>query len=318
MSKYEQRPFIYNLDLLSGTPGIFISRKKNFRTLLGLITTIIVLILSIIHTLYEVLFYFLGRKITIVELENNFATKQMNVSLNDFLLAFNVFNINSTINYMSDKEINLKSGNITRSPFKKNYTVNLYYENPENKEVINKFQLEIEQCEAGKNINQKLIEKYNFTNYKNYLCLSEKSNHFDLVINKTHNTYIDIIISIEIENSTNYGIKEIYSNEFLTMYELNYLEFQLYSPNDFISDKDLNNPIKYRKNTFNYELFSPGILEHNEIKIQFVDYSSDDGYFLKNNKKFNCLSVGSVTKTTQDLTRFPQIQNLIYSEFRLY
>ena len=117
MSKYEQRSFIYNLDLLSGNPGIFISRKKNFGTLFGLITTIIVLILSITHTFLEVLFYFLERKITIVELENNFAAKQMNVSLKDFLLAFNVFNINSTIKYFSGEEMNLKSGNITRSPF---------------------------------------------------------------------------------------------------------------------------------------------------------------------------------------------------------
>ena len=318
MSKYEARSLIYNLDFLSGKPGIFISGYKYFGTLFGSITTIIIIMLSASHILYEFSLFFFERKMTIIELEDNYMTKETSIPLNDFLFAFNVFNNNMTLEYFWGKEINSQSGNISRIPFKNNYTAILYYENPETKEIINKYQLEIEPCETEKNINQNLIEKYNFTEYKNYLCLSKNSNNFDIVINKTHNTYIDIVISITIENQEDYGIENINSDNFSTLFKLNYLEFQLYSPNDIISNKNMTNPIKYRKNFFTYELISPGELERNQINTKFIDYSSDNGFFLKNIENFKCFSVGSITKTTRDLSRFKEVQNLIYSEFRLY
>ena len=318
MSKYEQKPFIYCLDFLSGTPGIFISGRKRYTTLFGLITTLIIVAFSILHIIYQLYLFFFEREMTIVQLNDNFMTNEINIPLNNFLFAFNVFNKNVTMKYFWGKEINLQSGNISRIPLNKNYTVNFYYENPENKEIINKYELELEYCEIGKNINQELINKYNFTEFKNYLCLSNTSKNFNIIINKTHNTYINIVISLKIENASEYGIKEISSDDFSTIYELSYLEFQLYSPNDIITNKNISNPIKLRKNFLNYELVSSGVLEHYEINTKFIYYSSDDGIFFKNKKKFKCFSIDSITRTAKDLERFEEFKNFIYSEFRLY
>ena len=73
-------------------------------------------------------------------------------------------------------------------------TVILYYINPNTKEILNKYNLETEYCEIGKNIDKSLIDKYNFTDYKNYLCINRNFD-FDIIINKTHSVYIDIVIS---------------------------------------------------------------------------------------------------------------------------
>ena len=318
MSKFEPRPFIYSLDFLSGTPGVFISGYKNFSTLFGLLTTIIISAISLAYVLYEFYLFYFEREMSVVELQDNFMTKETNISLNDFLFAFNVFNVNMTINYFYGKEINLKSGNNTREPINQNFAVILYYENPETKEIINRYQLDVEYCEIGKNINQKIIDQYNFTEYKNYLCLSNKSSNFDLIINKTYNTYIDIVVSIFTKDSDDYGLNQIYSDLSKIIYKSRYIEFQLYSPDDIISNKNETNPIKFRKNYLSYELVSPGVLEHNEISTNFIDYSSDNAFAFKNKQNFKGLTLNAITKTTKNLERFPEVQNMIYSEFRLY
>ena len=123
MSKFELRPFIYSLDFLSGTPGVFISGYKNFSTLFGLLTTIIISAISLAYVLYEFYLFYFEREMSVVELQDNFMTKETNISLNDFLFAFNVFNVNMTINYFYGKEINLKSGNNTREPINQNFAV---------------------------------------------------------------------------------------------------------------------------------------------------------------------------------------------------
>ena len=318
MLKHEPKPFLYYLDFLSGTPQIFISSHKSFSTLFGLLATLLILFMNISYILYKCYLFIFEREITIVEIKDNFTTKEVKVPLNDFLFAFNVFNINMSIEYFWGKEINLQSARSSMLPLKKNYTIYVFYENPENKEIIDKYQLETEYCEIGKNINKELIEKYNFTEYKNYLCLSNKSKNFDIIINKTHNTYIDIVISIKIENEEDYGIKEIHSDNLSSLYELSFLEFHLYSPNDIISNQNMSNPIKFRKNHFSYDLVSPGVLERNDINIKFVDYSSDNGIIIKKKEKFNCFSIDSITKTTNDIQRFDEVKKIIYSEFRLY
>ena len=82
--------------------------------------------------------------------------------------------------------------------------------------------------------------------------------------------------------------------------------------------KILTNPINFRKNYFNYELISPGVLEHTELLIKYIDYLSDKGVIFKNEKKFNGFYIGSTKKKSQDLKSIEIIQNIIYNEFRLY
>ena len=318
MSKYEPRPFIYNLDFLSGTPGILISGYKSFSTLFGLISTVMILVLSVSYILYKFFLFVIDREKTILDVKDNFMTKKISVPLNEFLVAFNVFNVEMTIRYFWGEEIDFQQANFSAIPLQKNFTVNLYYENPENKEVKGKYELETEYCKIGKNINKDLVDKYNFTDYQNYLCLSKNSQNFYIAINETHNTYIDIVIYLKIESSEGYGITEIDSDELSTLYELNYLEFDLYSPNDIISNQNITNPIKFRKNYFSYDLTSPGVLEFNVINTKFIDYTSDNAIILKGQEKFNCFSIDSITASSINLQRFDAVHDIIYSQFRLY
>ena len=198
MSKFEPRSFIYNFDLLSGTPSIFVSGHRNFSTLSGLIMTIVIIFITLFYTVYCIFYFLFEREMTIVELKDNFMTKNVNVSLNNFLFAFNVFNVSMVMEYYWGKEINLNSAkDVTKKALGNDYTIIINYVNPENQEVIDKYYLEAEYCEIGKNIEKKIIDNYNFTEYKNFLCLNKNNNH-NLLINQTHSVYIDIIVSLKV------------------------------------------------------------------------------------------------------------------------
>ena len=319
MAKTENRSFIYNLDILSGTPGLYVSSRKNYCTPFGLIVTFIISFNVICYAIYAFYIYFFESEMTVVQLNDNFMTANLNISTKDFLFAFNVFNVSMKMQYFWGKELNLLSGqNVSKKHIKdKNLTVKLYYQNPETKDIIKEYNLETEYCEIGKNINQHIIDKYNFTDYKKYLCISEKSKA-EIVINKTYTTYINVIISINLNDSDGGVYREIEDqNKTYITFFMNYLEFQLYSPNDIISNKNSTNPINFRKNYYFYELVSAGTLKTTEINTKYIDYSSDDGYIIKKIKNFNGFSLESIQTKIQDFGSMEIIKDIIYNEFRL-
>ena len=317
MIKNEERSFIYNLDILSGKPSLFISGHKNYSTIFGLITTLLILIIGIIYGVYSLFIFFFAREMSVVELSDNFMTTNLKIPIKDFLFAFNVFKLSMKIQYYWGKEINLLSGqNVTKEPLNYKYTVKLYYENPETKTVIKESYLETEYCEADKNINQNIIDKYNFTDYKKYLCISDKSN-FEITINQNYNTYVDIIVSLDLNSTDGINKNKIEENKTYITVDASYLQFEMYSPNDIISNKNSSTPINFRKNYFTYELVSPGTLKKTEIITKYIDYSSDNGYIIQKLKKFNGFMIES-TQTKEQKLGLDIIKTIIYNEFRLY
>ena len=99
---------------------------------------------------------------------------------------------------------------------------------------------------------------------------------------------------------------------------INYFEFQMYSPNDIISNKNENNPINFRKNYFNYELVSPGTVNRNEINTKYVEYLSDKGYIFKRHENSNGFSIESIQTKTRDIGSVDFWKNNLYYVFRLY
>ena len=61
MEEKKERSFIYNLDILSGKPGLFISGYKNYNTLGGLIITFLCY-LSVLFILFMLFTYFFLRE----------------------------------------------------------------------------------------------------------------------------------------------------------------------------------------------------------------------------------------------------------------
>ena len=229
---------------------------------------------------------------TIVEQSGNFMATNLRISSKDFLFAFNVFNVSSKFQYFWGKELDL-SNDFSKIPINENYTVKLYYENPETKTVEKEYYLDTEYCEIGKNINKNIIEKYNFTEYQNYLCISDKSNA-EIIINNTYNTYIVVIVNKNITNSNGINIElESLDNSSITT-TTNYLQFEMYSPNDIISNKNETTPVNYRKNYYYYELVSPGTLKTIEIITKYIDYSSDNGHIFKQIQNFSGFFVESI------------------------
>ena len=318
MPKFEPRSFIYNIDVLSGSPGIFISGYKNYSTFTGLIATILIIFAIVFYTGYSLFFFFYEREMTIVELRDNFMTKNVSVSLNNFLFAFNVFNVSMEMEYYWGKEINLNSANdVTKKALDNNYTIVISYINPENEEIINKYYIEAEYCEVGKNIDQDIIDKYNFTNYKKFLCLNRDSN-LDILINQTHSVYIDIIVSLKIQNENVFEYKEVYFDDEVYLSNYSYLEFEIYTPNDIISNKNQSHPIKHRKNYYNYELLTVGGMERYDMAAKYVDYSSDKGMIFQNKKEFNGIVIDTVTKKSLNLSSIEMAKELLYYQFRYY
>ena len=318
MAIVENRPIIYNLDVLSGSPLLLISGHKNYSTPFGLIITFLMIFNALFYAIYAFYIYFFESEMTVVQQSENFMATNLTISTKDFLFAFNVFNVSMKLQYFWGKEFDLSRGqNITKKLITDKYTVKLYYTNPETKEVIKEYTLETEYCEVGKNINQKIIDKYNFTDYKNYLCISEKS-HAEIVINKTYTTYINVIVSVNL-NDTDGGVnRQIeYQNENYITFFMNYLEFQLYTPDDVVSNKNSTHPINYRKNYYFYELVSAGTLKTMEINIKYIDYSSDNGYLIKQLRNFNGFSLDSIQTKIQDFGSMEIVRNIIYNEFRI-
>ena len=62
MTKNRKRSFIYNLDILSGKPGLFITGHKNYSPLGGLIITLSILLIFIIYSIYALYIFFLKEK----------------------------------------------------------------------------------------------------------------------------------------------------------------------------------------------------------------------------------------------------------------
>ena len=138
MTKNRKRSFIYNLDILSGKPGLFITGHKNYSTLGGLIITLSILFIGIIYSIYALYIFFFEREMSVVVLSDNFMTSDLSISTKDFLLAFNVFNVSINLEYYWGKELNLLTGqNVSKKLLNNKYTVVLYYENPETKKIIN-------------------------------------------------------------------------------------------------------------------------------------------------------------------------------------
>ena len=318
MSKFEPRSFIYNFDLLSGTPSIFVSGHRNFSTLSGLIITIVIIFITLFYTVYCIFYFLFEREMTIVELKDNFMTKNVNVSLNNFLFAFNVFNVSMVMEYYWGKEINLNSAkDVTKKALGNDYTIIINYVNPENQEVIDKYYLEAEYCEIGKNIEKKIIDNYNFTEYKNFLCLNKNNNH-NLLINQTHSVYIDIIVSLKVENENIFEYQEVYFDETVYLSNYSYLDFEIYTPNDIISNQNQSHPIKRRKNYYNYELLTVGGMERYDMAAKYVDYSSDKGLILQDKEKFNGIIIDSVTKKSLNFSSIDMANDLLYYQFRYY
>ena len=316
MSNFEQRSFIYNFDILSGNPNIFTSGYKNFSTIYGLIVAIVIILINIFYAIYALYIFFFEREMTVVELNDNFTTKNVIIPAKEFLFAFNVFNISLKLEFTYGKEINLNEAeSYSTRPLETDYMVIFYYVNPENNEILHKYYLETDFCEIGKNIDQNLINKYNFTNYKNYLCINNNKN-LDIIINKTYSTYIDIIVSLKAENEHGYYYEKIFSNDTTYISNYSYLDFQIYVQNDIISNKNISEPIKFRKYFYNQELVSVGDLFKNELTSKYIDYSSDTGIIIKDKQNFNGISIDSFKTKTLSSDSIESGKNILYYEFR--
>ena len=319
MSIFETKPFLYNLDILSGTPRVFVSSHKSYSTIFGLFITFLLVLIGIIYTLYELYIFYFEREISIVELSDNFMTKNISIPINELLFAFNVFNVSMRMDFFWGKEINLLSAkDVSKNILNNSYVVYLYYMNPETKQIITRYHLETELCEIGKNINQDLVDKYNFSDYKKFLCIS-KNNNYNFVINKTHSSYIDVAISIKMDTINGLYNHEVYydDNEYLSNYS--YLEFQMYSQDDIISNKNYSSPIKSRKNYYNYELISPGVYELFEMNSKYVDYSSDNNYIFKGSKQYNGISIDSFSSKNLPISSSVEMAKyLLYYEVKYY
>ena len=315
MSNFEQRSFIYNFDILSGTPNIFISGHKNFSIIYGLIVATPIILADLLYAIYAFWMFLFDREMTIIELKDNFTAKNVSIPANEFLFAFNVFNKSLKFEFVYGKEVNLKAAeDYSISTLETNYTVIFYYVNPENDEIQNKYYLETEPCEIGRNIDKNLVDKYNFTNYKNYLCISWKNNH-DIIISNTYTTYIAISVSLKMENEDGFYNQKIFANDTTYLSNYSYLDFQLYIQNDIISNKNKTHPIKYRKYFYNEELISVGNLERKEIISNYIDYSSDSGIIIKKKKNYNGISIDSFKSKSLSTGSLELGKNMLYYEF---
>ena len=245
-------------------------------------------------------------------------TKKIEIPLNKFLFAFNLFNISIKYEYSLGQEISDQTMKVSlRQQINKGYGVKLSYTNPENGYVFDSHILEVEKCEVGKNIDQGLINKYNFNDYENYLCFS-RNNNFDIILNQTFNTYINLVISMEVDNQSGLYNKNITFEDNVYYSETSMIQVEMVIADDIITNKNMSNPMKYRKKVLNYGLISFGEFEFNDIILKYVDYTSDKGIILKDLERFNAISYESYKKSTQSINIVDIEKNIIYSDYKFY
>ena len=135
--------FLYNFDILGPNPKLYIFKNEKYKSLFSLIISLIIIFLSFIFILYSLIIYFKFDKPTVSYTKSNDLNEERKIFLKDSLIMFQYINfygvekIDESIAYFNAEYLAIYDNGTTKN-----------------------FELKVERCNLGKNINSRYAEYF--------------------------------------------------------------------------------------------------------------------------------------------------------------
>ena len=280
------KSFLYKFDLIGASPQLLIFKNKRYKSVLSLSSSFLIIILSLIFSIFSINEYLKFDSPSIIYARNNDEETERSVFLNETPLMFQMVN-SSTIDVGDSVAF-----------FQADYFI--IYDNG----TLFGSLLNIENCEVGKNINLKYLdffeEKFKFgRKIEDFYCFSSRHGNLSLFyLPNIGQSFINLHIHIKKNND----------------YTPDELQTLVVSENDLIDHNDKENPIS--KNYIYQVTAGYSSLEFTKINynFQYIKYESDDNLFYSNSKAQNGMTFSDMLyyrnmKDEYDLNKNLQTSN---------
>ena len=280
------KSFLYKFDLIGASPQLLIFKNKRYKSVLSLSSSFLIIILSLIFSIFSISEYLKFDSPSIIYARNNDEETERSVFLNETPLMFQMVN-SSTIDVGDSVAF-----------FQADYFI--IYDNG----TLFGSLLNIENCEVGKNINLKYIDffekKFKFgRKIEDFYCFSSRHGNLSLFyLPNIGQSFINLHIHIKKNND----------------YTPDELQTLVVSENDLIDHNDKENPIS--KNYIYQVTAGYSSLEFTKINynFQYIKYESDDNLFYSNSKAQNGMTFSDMLyyrnmKDEYDLNKNLQTSN---------
>ena len=259
--------FLYKFDFVGPSPQLFILKEIRYKSILSSIISLIIVLLSIIYTIFSLNEYFKYNNPNIIYSKGNDEKTKRKISIKDTLLMFQ---------FVDSTYLNTIRNSIAY--FEANY-LEVF-----NNGTYNNISLDVEICEFGKNVDNKykdfIRDKTKFEKtIDDFYCINYKNDNLSLFYYPNIG-YSSIELNFILNNCDNCTPEK--------------LQVLVISETDLINHNDKENPIT---RNYDYHLSSGfSSLEFTTINyiFQYLKYESDDGFFIKNSKIVNGMSFSDI------------------------
>lgn len=275
---------LFYLDLLSEDTSFLVKGKKGYRTNLGVLLSILMILASIIFT---ILF---GQEI--------YQRKRPNVSISEEFLANSRVKMTEypfyfTLTGYNGKMIEDYKKYYDVLTFKMNFTENLAIDYSGYTPFFPVVKCEKKHFNSVKGkISDLDIENILHTHS---FCVeyNEEEGAVQNPIISINSTFLEL--SFHICNQTSRACAEDLSFMIKEMY------FSIYLLNSYIDSNDYDNPVKYYYKTFSNQI-TDNVTKRNFISIHNNEFISDDGWILENYRRITYQSVGQITSEINNIS----------------
>jgi len=249
---------LYKIDLVGASPKLLIFKNQRYKSLLSLLISLLIIIASIIFTIYTLIEYFKYQSPIVVYSKDNEIETNRTINIKDSILIFqlvdtsNWLSINNSIAYYeAEYSIQFDNGTYVLIP------------------------LTIENCEIGKNIDIKYKNyyenKFKFErNINNFYCINFNGKKLPLFY-LPNVGFSNFMIHIVKNNENDFPSERIQS--------------LISSENDLINHYNKSYPISYNDIYHFTSSFSSKEFTNIFYNFQYIKYESDEGFFYKDSRE---------------------------------
>jgi len=252
------KDYLYIFDLLGNPPKLRIFNEDNYKSIFSSILSILLIVVSIIFTVYSLIDYLEYKNPVVVYSKDNDKSTNRTILLNETLIILGLIESNSF------------------TPIKKSVAyfdseLRIIYNNKTTKIIP----LTLENCEFGKNIDSKYINSLNeipSENIGQFYCFSKKDGELPLFYDPNLGESVLYVYS-RINNESDYNGDDVM--------------LMIINGNDIIEHSKKNYPISDNYFTMTYTSYSAFKFTLTNYYFQFINYESDEGLFFPSLKTHN-------------------------------
>jgi len=254
---------LYFCDILGLEPKLRIFDNNIYKSSFSSILSIIVIFLAATFTVYSLIVYFNYVNPSIVYSKDNEKSTNRTIQIREALFLFGLYE-NTQFSVIDKNNAFIEA----------NYTVG--YING----TSNVTKLILENCEYGKNIDEKYKDSLKNYNINEYYCFSNEQGDLPMF-------YIPDVGRSTIKLNIRLGENSKYTTNDVIFYILN--------GNDVIDHTSKNNPISNNYFSSTYTSFGSNKFNVINYYLQFIKYESDDGILFPDSKIFNAKAFSQMT-----------------------